>query len=139
MGFGRFVKHVLIPGSNTVDMVKNMVDEGSVVEGYKKSIKQEFTEDNPLTSPIYKMGKFDGKKEGYTEASDEYEIKLLQQADEFLKQKKIFEEERDAYEKLLDEYESAIDELESKASRTEEENAYLQELLSRERRLKMFG
>ena len=73
MGLGRFIKHVLVPGSYSIDLVKNIVDEGSVVEGYKKSIKQEFTEDNPLTASIYKHGKYDGKKEGYAEASDEYE------------------------------------------------------------------
>ena len=91
MGLRRFIKHVLVSGTFTTDMVKNMVDEGSVVEGYKKTIKQEITEDNPLTSTIYKTGKFDGKKEGYAEASDEYKKKLLMQAEEFLNQKKDFE------------------------------------------------
>lgn len=130
---------MLIPTTLYTDMAKNMIDEGSVVEGYKKSLKQEYTEDNPLTSPIYKWGKYDGKEEGYSEASDEYELKLLQQADEILKQKQIFEDERDAYEELLDEYEREIEVLESKVSRTEEENAFLQELLSRERKLRMLA
>lgn len=34
---------------------------------------------------------YEGKKQGYEEASAEYEKKLLKQAEEFLKQKKIFQ------------------------------------------------
>jgi molecular chaperone GrpE (heat shock protein) len=132
MGLGRFIKHVLAPGTATMDLVKNMVDEGSVVEGCKKSIKQEFTEDNPLTSSVYKYGKYDGKKEGYEEASDEYEKKLLEQADEFLKQKKNYEKERGEYEALLDAYEQEIEEIENKVDRTQAENELLQRLLIRE-------
>lgn len=135
MGLGRFIKHVLLPGSYSIDLVKNIVDEGSVVEGYKKSIKQEFTEDNPLTAPIYKYGMYDGKKEGYAEASDEYEKKLLKQADDFLKQKKDYEKERDEYEALLDAYEQEIEKLENKVDRTQAENEFLQQLLIRERGL----
>lgn len=28
MGLGRFIKHVLVPGTITMDFVKNMIDEG---------------------------------------------------------------------------------------------------------------
>lgn len=97
MGLGRFLKHVLVSGTYTVDLVKNMVDEGSVVGGYKKSINQEIAEDNSFTSPVYKYGKYDGKKEGYAEASTEYEKSLLNQADEFLKQEKDYEKERNTW------------------------------------------
>ena len=135
MGLGRFIKHVLLPDTFNMDLVKNIVDEGGVVEGFKKSIKQEITEDNPLTSPVYKYGKYDGKKEGYAEASDEYEKKLLEQADEFLKQKKDYEKERDEYETLLDAYEQEIETLETKVNRTQAENELLQQLLIRERGL----
>ena len=103
---------------------------------WRSTIKENFTEDNPIGKAIYDSGKHDGKKEGYQQASDEYEKKLLKQADEFIEQKKIYESERDAYENLLDEYEKAIEELENKVNRTETENALLQELLSRERRLR---
>lgn len=85
---------------------------------------------------FYQAGKYDGKVEGYEEASDEYEEKLLKQADEFLKQKQIFESERDAYEALLDEYETEIDDLSEKLDRTEAENEYLQQLLLRDRKLR---
>lgn len=135
MGIMRGIWRSTLMG-RTIDTVKNMVDEGSIVEGYKRTIKENFTEDNPIGKAIYDSGKHDGKKEGYQQASDEYEKKLLKQADEFIEQKKIYESERDAYENLLDEYEKAIEELENKVNRTETENALLQELLSRERRLR---
>ena len=74
-------------------------------------------------------------KEGYEEASAEYEHKLIEQADLFLKQTRVFEEERDEYEKLLDEYDKEIELLENKADKTDRENKYLQELLLKERKL----
>lgn len=92
-------------------------------------------EDNPLTTPIYNTGKYDGKIEGYTEASQEYETKLLEQAEEFLKQRQIFKEQQEAYEQLLDEYEKEIKALENKVDRTEQENMYLTQLLLNERQL----
>ena len=68
---------------------------------------------------------YEGKKQGYAEASDEYEKKLLTQAEEFIKQKKDFQMERDAYEALLDEYEIEIE--------------YLYQLMLKERELKKLG
>ena len=32
MGLGRFIKHVLVPGTITMDFVKNMIDEGDIVK-----------------------------------------------------------------------------------------------------------
>lgn len=119
-----------------IDTVKNIVDEDSVVGGCKKTLKEDITEDNFIGKAIYDIGKYDGKQIGYEEASEEYEKKLLTQADKFLKEKIVYEEERTAYESLLDEYEQAIEELERKINRTEEENVLLQELMSRERRLR---
>ena len=61
-------------------------------------------------------GRFEGMKAGYNEASNEYERKLREQANEFLNQKKDFERERDEYEKLLNDYEEYIKELERKCA-----------------------
>ena len=119
----------------TIDTVKNIVDEGSISGGVKRMIKEDLTEDNPLGKMIYDSGRYDGKKEGYEEASAEYEHKLIEQADLFLKQTRVFEEERDEYEKLLDEYDKEIELLENKADNTDRENKYLQELLLKERKL----
>lgn len=57
-------------------------------------------------------GRYEGAKVGYKEASDEYERKMRQQADDFIKQRKDFEKERNAYEELIKEYEAYIDKLE---------------------------
>lgn len=82
---------------------------------------------------------YEGKKQGYAEASDEYEKKLLTQAEEFIKQKKDFQMERDAYEALLDEYEIEIDKLNSKLNKSEDEKEYLYQLMLKERELKKLG
>lgn len=64
----------------------------------------------------HNKGRYEGKKEGYAEASDEFEQKLRKQADDFLKQKKNVERALDEYEQLLDEYEKYILELEEKCA-----------------------
>lgn len=135
MGLGRFLWKTTGIG-RSIDTIKNIVGEGSVVDGVKKTIKEDYCEDNPITAHIYNVGKYDGKKDGYVQASKEYESKLLEQAELFLKQTKDFQKEKAAYEKLLEEYEVAITELEEKVNRTEQENQLLQLLLIKERQLK---
>ena len=122
--------------STAIDTISNIADEGSIVEGIKRTTKEDIYEDNPITYSIYRAGQGDGKKEGYDEASNEYEQKLLDLADKYLKQTKIFKEERKQYEELLDAYENEIKELSEKVDRTEAENYYLNQLLIREQRLK---
>lgn len=138
MGLIRFLRRCDI-GLRVNDTMLNIIEEKSFVDGIKRTVKEDLTEDNPLTKPIYKWGKYDGKFEGYEAASNEYEKKLLEQADAFLKQKKNFREERDLYEKLLDDYEKEIEILSKKLNKTEAENAFLRELLVRERRLKQMA
>ena len=112
-----------------------MVEEGSITEGFKRTLKEDLCEDNPLTKPIYDTGKYDGQIEGYNQASAEYEEKLLKQAEEFLKQKDLFIEQREAYEELLDAYDKEIEELKNKMNRTQEETEYFEKLLLSERQL----
>lgn len=119
-----------------IDTVRNIIDEGNIVDGVKRTVKEDWTEDSLIGKAIYDSGKYDGKKEGYVEASDEYEKTLLALADEFLKQKKDFEKERDEYERLLDAYEKEIKQLESITNRTQAENEKLQRLLLKERNLR---
>ncbi len=64
-------------------------------------------------------GRLEGMKDGYNEASGEYERKLRAQAQEFFYQKKNVERERDEYERLLDEYEAYIEKLELKCAEYE--------------------
>lgn len=120
----------------TIDTLKNIIDEGSVIDGVKRTVKEDVYEDNPIGKAIYEVGAYDGKKSGYVQASAEYEKKLLKQADLFLEQQRIYEAEREQYEELLDEYEAEIERLESKINKTEAEKEYLQELLLRDRRLR---
>lgn len=124
------------PIGRTAATLYNMVDEGSVVKGIKRTFKEDITEDNPITSTIYKYGKSDGKQDGYVQASHEYEQKLLEQADLFLSQKIDFEKERNAYEELLTAYEQKIEELEKNNSRSEIENKILKKLLEKQAKLK---
>lgn len=135
MGVKRLLIHTLLPESRVVDGIKNIKSEGGIIEGYKKSINDEI-EDIKAVSPGYKLGVFDGKKEGYSEASDVYEKKLMEQADLFLNQIKDYKKVQDEYDKLLDEYEKEIQFLTEKNNKTEKEKEYLQELLDRERKLK---
>lgn len=135
MGLKRYIWRTTKLG-RTVDTVKNIVEEGNIKDGLKRTLKEDICEDNPIGKAIYETGNFDGKKAGYEMASNEYETKLLKQADEFLAQKQIFEAEKEKYENLLDEYEEEIVRLEEKTERTETENQYLYQLLFRERELK---
>lgn len=80
MGLGRFLWRATGIG-HRIETVKNILDEGSIVKGVKKTVKEDFCEDNPVTAHIYDVGKFDGKKDGYAQASEEYKAKLLEQAD----------------------------------------------------------
>ena len=41
----------------TVDTVRNIVDEGSFTDGVKRTIKEDWTEDNPIGKVIYDSGK----------------------------------------------------------------------------------
>lgn len=134
MGLKRFVWRSTSAG-RIIDTVSNMVEEGSITEGFKRTLKEDLCEDNPLTKPIYDTGKYDGQIEGYNQASAEYEEKLLKQAEEFLKQKDLFIEQREAYEELLDAYDKEIEELKNKMNRTQEETDYFEKLLLSERQL----
>ena len=128
MGLMRFVWRSTFLG-RTIDTVKNVVDERSVIDGVKRTVKEDVCEDNPIGRAIYNTGSYDGKKVGYSQASSEYEKKLLEQADLFLKQQRDYQVERDAYE-------AEIELLEGKVNKSESENEYLQELLLRERKLR---
>lgn len=135
MGIGRFLWRSTGVG-RIIDTVKNVAEEGSIVDGVKRTVKEDICEDSLFGSCVYKTGIYDGKKEGYIQASAEYEKKLLEQADLFLNQKKDYKIEREKYEQLLDEYEKEIEQLEKKLNKSEKEKEYLQKLLLRERKLR---
>jgi uncharacterized protein (DUF697 family) len=55
--------------------------------------------------------KFAGKKEGYTEASAEYEAKLRRQAEEFIQKQKVHKSEMEEFSQLIDDLTKMIIEL----------------------------
>ncbi|MDK0783973.1 hypothetical protein P3F01_06160 [Clostridium perfringens] len=135
MGFRRFLKKSLIPGYELKSIVENVVTFG-VVDGLKEEFKETYLEDMPGISHVYNAGKYDGKKEGYEKASNEYEKKLIKQADEFLKQEKVFEIDRARYEQLIDDYEIYIEEMMKKSNMSNEEKDYMNQIMVIERKLK---
>lgn len=135
MGLGRALWRSTTWG-RLIDTARNIKDEGSITDGCIKTQKENWTEDNPIGKLIYTSGKYDGKKEGYAEASDVYEKKLIHQAEEFIIQKRDFEREHDDYEALLDEYETELDRLSEKINKTEAEKEYLLQLLLMDRKLR---
>lgn len=137
MAFGRFVAKTLFPTYYTYRAIKNMKDHG-VVEGIKQQYKEDL-QDNPVTNHIYSQGKHDGKKEGFNEASYEFEKKLIDQARRFTAQTKIFEDQRSDYEELLNDYERYIAEMEAKSSLSPEQQQYIKQIVAMEQQLKNIG
>ncbi|MGC7873327.1 hypothetical protein ACPUYX_17610 [Desulfosporosinus sp. SYSU MS00001] len=135
MGFKRFLIKTLIPGYNYVDTAKKIYKHG-LVDGVKEKIREDFLEDTPGISHAYNAGKYEGKKEGYVEASFQYEDKLLRQAEEFLKQTKDFESQKVEYEKLIDDYEEYIEAMSTREDLSSKENEYLQKIIVMEKSLK---
>lgn len=134
MGIVRFLRRTNSI-NRIIDTTKNIIEEGSIKDGLRRTVSEDI-EDTPIVSNIYNMGKYEGKKQGYVDASKEYEEKLLSQAEHFINQKELLVNEVSNYEKLLDEYEVEIERLEGKLNKTESENKYLSKLLSNERKLK---
>ena len=119
-----------------VDNVKNIVDEGSIVEGIKRTHKEIIVEDNPLTSWACKEIAYEAHKEGYEQASELYNTKLLKLTDMFLSQMDMVVKERELYEQLLDEYEEEIERLSGIPTKTDAEANYLKELVYNEYELR---
>ena len=138
----RLLKKVLIPGYNAYDLVTK-VNEDGVVGGVKKKLKEDFIEDMPVVGNLYDMakeeGRVAGKVEGYVEASNEYEKKLLSQAETFLKQKNKLAENIQQREVLLDEYEVCIEKMENELeSLTKEQLVLLNKMKAMQNRLENY-
>ena len=113
---GRTVSQFLIGWIPIIGNVVNTVTAAGITEAIGwiavKNFYERWMQDK-------NKGRFDGMKEGYAQASTEYESKIREQADEFIKQVKDVKKEREEYEKLLDEYEELIKELEIKLAAAE--------------------
>ena len=128
MGFKDFLVKTFVPFAAGIIKAKKIAEEGSFIKGTIKYYKEYFCEDVPGTSHIYKLGKYDGEKEGLNKGSDVYEQKLTDQADEFIRQKEWLKQK---YEELIDDMEREIEALENKLNRSEEENRALSLLIQK--------
>ena len=135
MGFKDFLVKTFVPFAAGIIKAKKIAEEGSFIKGTIKYYKEYFCEDVPGTSHIYKLGKYDGEKEGFNKASDVYEQKLTDLADEFIRQQELLKQETENYEELIeeliDDMEREIEALENKLNRSEEENRALSLLIQK--------
>ena len=85
MGFDRFLKKTLIGGpisGHIIDALNKQKKTGKTLKKcLEDSVKETVTEDMPVTSQIYQMGKSDGRKRGTIEQArrDERKINDLKQ------------------------------------------------------------
>ena len=122
------------------DTVENMCEEKNILEGAKKTAKEYFSEDDPITSTLFKAGKkegmLEGKMIGYEEAAQMFSVKYDELLYLFHNDIEKFEQEREEYKQLMDLCEQEISDLQEKLDRTEEENSYLNQLVWRYEELK---
>lgn len=122
MGIIKGIIKSIAPVGRFAVIIHDIIDERNVIKGIKRSIREEITEDNIITAPVYRWGKNEGYREGerdgYIRCSREYEEKLRRQADLFLHASNKWKKEKAAYDALLDEYERTIAELEARISAT---------------------
>lgn len=82
MGFKRLIKKGLLGGGSMIeghifDAIQKKIETGkSFRECLKESVKETVTEDMPVTSHIYQMGKTDGRKQGTIEQAKRDEKKM---------------------------------------------------------------
>ena len=135
-GIRRALVRNAIPGYTVGRVIKKFVKGDSLGDAIIHEGKEIICEDTPGLNLIYDVGKFDGKQEGYQEASIEYEKKFVELTNMFLKQKMVHQRQVEEYNKLLDEYEEVITRLENKVEKTEIDNKNLMALLATERKLR---
>lgn len=106
---GRSVSQVLVGWMPVIGNAINTATAAGITEAVGWAAVKHFAQLNEEDRAKYRV---EGMKDGYAAASDEYEAKLKNQADLFIKQKNYAKEQRDQYEKLLSEYEAYIKNLE---------------------------
>lgn len=131
MGILRGIKKIS-PIGWIAEAVSNINDEGDIVDGIKRTVKEDITEDN-LIAAIYNAGKNkgyrEGQQDGYIRCSEQYEEKLRKQADSFFEIENKWKAEKAEYDALLDECERTIAELEAQVAATNSDE-YKQRLIN---------
>lgn len=100
----------------------------AVLEEVKDKVK-EGVKKAPILKQVYKMGECDGKKDGYTQASEKYEDKLIRQLQEFIKKENEYKVTSKEREDLLNEYEAYIEEKEAIIDQLTDEQLKLLEII----------
>ena len=108
MGFKRLIKKGLLGGGGMIeghifDAIQKKIETGkSFRECLKESVKETVTEDMPVTSHIYQMGKTDGRKQGTIEQAKRDEKKMQED----------HERDRQGWERIDKEKDELLDEKE---------------------------
>ena len=111
-----FNEYLLVPGYSSAECIPQNVSLKTPLVKYKKG-KEE--------------GIYEGKKQGYFEASNEYENKLLALSKKFKEQSDIFMKNSNAKDILMKEYEAYIEEQEKIIDKLSKEKRKLLYIIKR--------
>ena len=114
MGFKRLIKKGLLGGGSMIeghifDAIQKKIETGkSFREWLKESVKETVTEDMPVTSHIYQMGKTDGRKQGTIEQAKRDEKKMQKMQEDHERDRQGWERIDKEKDELLDEKEKNL-------------------------------
>ena len=114
MGFKRLIKKRLLGGGSMIeghifDAIQKKIETGkSFRECLKESVKETVTEDMPVTSHIYQMGKTDGRKQGTIEQAKRDEKKMQKMQEDHERDRQGWERINKEKDELLDEKEKNL-------------------------------
>ena len=115
MGFKRLIKKGLLGGAGGMieghifDAIQKKKETGkSFRECLKESVKETVTEDMPVTSHIYQMGKTDGRKQGTIEQAKRDEKKMQKMQEDHERDRQGWERIDKEKDELLDEKEKNL-------------------------------
>ena len=114
MGFKRLIKKGLLGGGSMIeghifDAIQKKIETGnSFRECLKESVKETVTEDMPVTSHIYQMGKTDGRKQGTIEQAKRDEKKMQKMQEDHERDRQGWERIDKEKDELLDEKEKNL-------------------------------
>ena len=114
MGFKRLIKKGLLGGGSMIEghifdaIQKKKETAKSFRECLKESVKETVTEDMPVTSHIYQMGKTDGRKQGTIEQAKRDEKKMQKMQEDHERDRQGWERIDKEKDELLDENEKNL-------------------------------
>lgn len=104
--------------------------------------KETVFEDAPITADVYGAGKSDGKREGYSLAAKVFGAEIRRLANKLVElkreSKQLTERQKTDYERIIDLYDAELEKLNARCDRSEDENAYLRQLLEERKSLERY-